>query len=82
MNLNPPPLRRLPRFREAAAIIYAIGDSAFVNFADIQKVVISTGIKYIWEWAFAGCKALTIYCTAGSYAERYARKNNIKYAKA
>ena len=33
----------------------------------------------IGEGAFAGCGSLTIHAPAGSYAEQYAKENNIPF---
>ncbi|GHV28774.1 hypothetical protein FACS1894167_06720 [Synergistales bacterium] len=38
--------------------VYAVGNMAFANFAGIQKVVISAGIKYIGDAAFSKCSGL------------------------
>ncbi len=42
-------------------------------------VVIPDSVKEIGRKAFYGCTNLTIHATAGSCAERYAKKKNIKF---
>ena len=42
-------------------------------------IVIPDGVKSISKSAFSGCTSLTIYASAGSCAERYAKKHNIKF---
>ena len=42
-------------------------------------VVIPAGVTEIGSSAFDGCKKLTIHAPAGSYAEQYARENDIKF---
>ena len=52
----------------------------FTDCPGIEKVYISKGLSSIHEWAFAECRTqLTIYAPAGSYAEKYAKENNIKF---
>ncbi len=45
----------------------------------IEKVVIPPSVVEIGYKAFNMCNKITIYCTAGSYAEQYAKDNKIPY---
>ena len=42
-------------------------------------MTIPDSVTSIGEWAFEGCKNLTIYGRFGSYAETYAKENNIPF---
>lgn len=57
-----------------------IADWAFANCKSLEEVIISESIIDIGQLTFAGCPKLTIYGTAGSYAEKYAKDNKIKFA--
>jgi hypothetical protein len=46
----------------------------------IPDSVTSIGYTSIGYAAFSGCSSLTIHAPAGSYAEKYAAENNIKFA--
>lgn len=56
-----------------------IGPLAFAYCENLKTLVIPSSVKKISRWAFTGCKNLTIICEKGSYAERYAKKNEVKY---
>ncbi len=43
-----------------------------------SEVTIPNGVKKIGEWAFSGCKKLTIHGPKGSYAEKYGK--SIQYS--
>ena len=45
----------------------------------IRDRYIPENVTYIDETAFDNCPNLTIYGVKGSYAERYAKENNIKF---
>ena len=53
--------------------------TAFENDTNLSKVVIPNSVKNIHEAAFLGCEKLAIYAEKGSYAEEYAKKNNINF---
>ena len=57
----------------------AIGDKAFEYCIKLAELHIPASVTQIGIWAFVGCKNLTIYVPAGSYAETYARKNKIPF---
>lgn len=42
-------------------------------------VHIPDSVTSIGEGAFSACKELTIHAPAGSYAEQYAKENNIPF---
>ena len=57
-----------------------IESKAFVECTNLTKITIPDSVTSIEEDAFSGCNNLTIYGNAGSYAQKYAAKNNIKFA--
>jgi hypothetical protein len=56
--------------------VTVIGEEAFSG-ADLQKITIPESVTTIEKLAFSGCENLVIRGVAGSYAESYAKKNNI-----
>ena len=59
-----------------------IGWSAFDGCANLTSVTIPKGVKKIECSAFDGCTKLTIHAPAGSAAEQYAKKNDIRFETA
>ena len=57
----------------------SIGDYAFEYCTSLKKVVIPKSVTKIGYNAFNMCKKMTIYGKAGSYAESYAKQNNIPF---
>ena len=56
-----------------------IGDEAFSGCTGLTSVTIPAGVKKI-DWSvFRDCPNLTIHAPAGSYAEEFAKKNNIRF---
>ena len=55
-----------------------IGKNAFYNNKSLKIIYIPDSVKYIDENAFAKTYDFTIVCNKDSYAEKYARQNNIK----
>ena len=45
-----------------------------------MKVTVPQSVHTIGTDAFAKCTKLTIHAPAGSYAEQYAKENNIPFA--
>ena len=56
-----------------------IGDAAFFDCENLTSVTIRSDMTRIGRLAFRGCKKLTIHAPAASYAERYAKENNIPF---
>ena len=57
--------------------VTGIGYQAFNMCTSLSSINIPNSVTGISEGAFSGCTNLTIYCEQGSYAETYAKKNNI-----
>ena len=53
-----------------------LGEDAFRDGA-LEVIVIPADVTKIDAAAFKGCKYLTVYCPAGSYAEQYCKENFI-----
>ena len=60
--------------------VTSIGKSAFDSCIRLTNVTIPKGVASIGHYAFSGCPKLTIHTAAGSYAEKYAKGNNISFA--
>ena len=56
-----------------------IGPAAFCDCTGLTTVNIPNGVTNIGERAFNGCPNLTIHAPVGSYAETYAKENNIPF---
>lgn len=56
-----------------------IGMEVFMNCSSLGRISIPETVKSIGYAAFDGCPNLTIYAPAGSYAEQYAKENNIPF---
>ena len=54
-----------------------IEDGVFWGDAAMEKITIPASVTFIGEMAFCDCDNLTIYTPAGSFAEKYAKDNNI-----
>ena len=61
------------------ASVTSIGVEAFAECRSLEKVTIPASVTNIGEYAFWRCANLTIYGIAGSYAETYARENDIPF---
>ena len=56
-----------------------IGHSAFRYCGKLERITIPNSVTYIGWGSFYGCAVLTIHAPAGSYAETYAKENNIPF---
>ena len=57
-----------------------IGDRAFFGCSSLDFLIIPDSVNQIGQDAFTNTdKRFIIQCSFGSYAEKYARKNKIKY---
>ena len=52
---------------------------AFGGCTGLRKVILPVSVTEINKWAFEKCPSLTIHAPAGSYAETYAKENNIPF---
>lgn len=56
-----------------------IGDYAFVRCASLTNVQIPASVTEIGKHAFYFCDSLTLMLSSSSYAEQWAKENNVKY---
>jgi hypothetical protein len=56
-----------------------IGDQAFRDCGKLKYIFVPASVRSIGWMAFADCPDLTIHTPAGSYAETYAKENNIPF---
>ena len=54
-----------------------IKDATFSGCTNLANITIPDSVSSIGKDSFAECNKLTIYCSSGSYAEQYAKKNSI-----
>ena len=54
-----------------------IGEKTFENCKNLTSVTIPSSVTSIADNAFDECRSLTIRCNKGSYAEKYAKENDI-----
>ncbi len=59
--------------------IRQIADNAFCGCVYLTDVVIPASVTDIADTAFKDCHKMTIHASAGSYAEQYAKENNIPF---
>ena len=57
----------------------SIGEYAFYDCNSLSSIEVPESVKSIGEWAFAASEKLTVYVHSGSYAEDYAKTNQVKY---
>ena len=59
--------------------VASIGDYAFEYCRSLTNVTIPNNVTSIGDYAFNKCDSLSVLCKSNSYAEQYAKENNIKY---
>ena len=59
--------------------ISKIDYGAFASCSSLEIIVLPETVKQIRDGAFYNCTDLTIHAPAGSYAEQYAKENNIPF---
>ena len=59
--------------------VKTIGCWAFSHCTSLVSVTIPDSVTSIYEGAFDFCALLTIHAPSGSYAEQYAKENNIQF---
>lgn len=56
-----------------------VGTYAFYDCNNLSTVEVPASVKNIGDWAFAASEKLTVYVQADSFAENYAKENEVKY---
>jgi hypothetical protein len=56
-----------------------IGNCAFEDCTNLESITIPDSVTSIGKYAFAFCYCFTIHAPAGSYADAYAKENNIPF---
>lgn len=59
--------------------VTSLGNRAFCNCKNLETIIIPKSVKKFGEDVFSGCKKLTICAQIGSFAEQYAKENNISF---
>lgn len=60
--------------------VKTVGDGAFFFCSNLTHVTIPDKVMSIGQMAFSGCQKLTLHARAGSYAEQYAKENEIPFS--
>ena len=56
-----------------------IGDNTFCECKNLKRLFIPSSVTKIGSELLMNCNDVTIYCSSGSYVEKYAIKNSYKY---
>ena len=56
-----------------------IGDYTFFGCVNLRTVTIPKSVEHIGVQAFGGCRNLTVFGSAGTCAESYAKENGIDF---
>ena len=59
--------------------VTSIGNCAFADCESLKNITIPNSVSHIAKYAFNKCANVMIQCNRNSYAEEYAKKNNIPY---
>ena len=59
--------------------VTSIGKHAFEDCRSLTNITIPNNVTSIGDYAFNKCDSLSVLCKSNSYAEQYAKENNIKY---
>ena len=59
--------------------VTSVGMCTFSNCPNLRKVVLPGSVVEIDHYAFEDSENVTIFAPAGSYAEEFAKKENMKF---
>ena len=59
--------------------VESIGEFAFSDCTSLTNITIPNSVTSIGDYTFGKCDSLSVLCKRNSYAEQYAKENNIKY---
>mgnify|MGYP004458014427 FL=1 len=59
--------------------VTSIGYGAFSMCTSLTNITIPNSVTSIGDYTFDKCDSLSVLCKSNSYAEQYAKENNIKY---